>query len=95
MKKYILVLVLFLNVALAFADDDGAPPPPDTDCECCIGLPPAEESDCLIACEADPEQDYCDTVVPIDSNILILLALGISFGTYTFYQINKKRQFEN
>ncbi|WP_432672619.1 hypothetical protein [Flavobacterium sp. SM2513] len=84
MKKYILALFFTF---LCFQINYGQIAPPG--CECCAGLAGPELTACLTACDEDPEGDFCSDPLPIDSNILVLLALGISFGGYSVYQ-NKK-----
>jgi len=97
MKKYILLSFLLFTINLSFAQ--GPPGPGDT-CPCCeelidvnTGLPfPGSEADyatCTSECTAG--NNPC---VPIDSGLLILLALGTSFGIFKVYK-NKKSQFEN
>ncbi len=87
MKKYIIALFFIIAVANFNYAQDGPLPPPG--CECCAGVP--DEAACLIACDqwAGPG-DYCSDLVPINSNILFLFALALSFGAYSVYQSKRK-----
>jgi hypothetical protein len=82
MKKYFLALFFtILCCQLNYAD--GPPGPPG--CECCAGAP--DEAACLTACGShEGPGPYCDDLVPIDSNILFLFALAVSFGSYSVYK---------
>ena len=97
MKKYILALFFaFLCFQINYGQNPEGPP----GCPCCAGLsgtlldPNTPLGACFQACEDDDEGDYCDSVVPIDSNIFLLLGLAISLGGYSVYQ-NKKRLAKN
>ncbi|MFY0482316.1 PID-CTERM protein-sorting domain-containing protein [Flavobacterium sp. PLA-1-15] len=96
MKKYIVLFVCLFGLNVGFAQPGG---PPNA-CPCCDellanpeeGPTPSEEADytaCINACNAG--ESPC---APIDSGILLLLALGTSLGVYKVYK-NKKRQLEN
>ena len=98
MKKYIILLFLVFSCNIGFSQCEGTPPPPpECDCEnCChlLGL----DADCEYTVKT-PEYETCAdanncTTVPIDSAILILILLGVSFGIYKV-NLNKKRQLEN
>jgi|GEM_PF-5734835 len=96
MKRYLILLAFLFSINLSFAQ-----PNPGNTCPCCeenfidpnTSEPyPGQEDeylDCTNDCTAG--NNPC---VPIDSGILILLALGTSFGIFKVYK-NKKRQFEN
>ncbi|RZK10359.1 MAG: hypothetical protein EOO46_10995 [Flavobacterium sp.] len=95
MKKYIVLLVCLFGLNVSFAQ---GPPGPGETCPCCDefkdenGVIPGKEAEaleCDNACAAG--ESPC---APIDSGILLLLALGTSLGVYKVYK-NKKRQLEN
>lgn len=93
MKKYILALCFtVLCLQISFSQGGGPPLPPG--CECCGGLVNPELTDCLTACDNDPEGDFCSDTLPLDSNIFLLFGLAITFGAYSVYQ-NKKRLLNN
>lgn len=94
MKKYIVLFVCLFGLNVGFSQPGG---PPNA-CPCCDefgnedGPNDGEEqeyTDCINACNAG--ESPC---APIDSGILLLLALGTSLGVYKVYK-NKKRQLEN
>lgn len=97
MKKYILILFFLSNVNLGFSQCEGAPPPPsECDCDGCCELLGQDPDTCewtvITPAYTDCAELTCPPV-PIDSNILILLAFGVSLGIFKLYE-NKKRQFE-
>lgn len=87
MKKYLLAL-FFAVSSLQVSFSQGPPGPPG--CECCAGLSDPDLTACLTACDNDPEGDYCSDPLPLDSNILVLLGVALSFGTYSVYQSRKR-----
>jgi len=89
MKKFLLALC-FTVLGLQFMY---APPPPPG-CECCAGIPEPELAQCIDDCDNDPEGDWCSDTLPLDSNMVFLLAVALAFGTYSVYQ-NKKRLQKN
>lgn len=90
MNKFILaIFTTFLFLQISYAQV--VPPPPDGGCDECDELLAAGLTAQGEACQA---ANGC-TTVPINSDILLLFGLGLSFGTYAIYNNNKKRQFEN
>jgi hypothetical protein len=81
MKKYILALFFIISIAnFSFGQPDGPP----VFCDDCDVYGPGQPL-------ADPVQydncraENCPTL-PIDSNILFLFALAVSFGSYSVYK---------
>jgi len=98
MKNYI--LGLFFIISIANVSFGQAPGPPG--CECCGGLPgtlfdvDTPLGACFAECEAWQGPGlYCDRVVPINSNILFLFVLALTFGSYSIYKANKERRLDN
>lgn len=75
-----------MQTGLAIAQDDTAPPPPG-------------EQSCSVCGEPDLTQEYidycnenCNTPLPADDSIHILMAVGLVFGTFViFKKINHKK----
>lgn len=98
MKRYFILFILLFSINLSFSQ--GGPPVGQHPCPCCedfidedTGEPFEGSEGDYAACDAacTPGNSPC---LPIDSGILILIALGASLGILKVYQ-NKKRQFEN
>ena len=93
MKKYILVLFLIITAAnFSYGQGPGAPPGYTSCADCEEGysngdIPTSEGYENCLA------YFNCNTV-PIDSNILVLFSLAISFGAYSVYK-NKKKLLKN
>lgn len=98
MKKVFFIIVLLFSFSWGFAQPGG-----EDFCECCeemidedTGLPyigqESEYAICSSKCDAyynSGGPNPCGSI-PIDSNIILLLILGIGVGSYKIYTIRKR-----
>lgn len=90
MKKF-LVAICFTILSLQYSF--GQPPTPPG-CECCGTLTGTDLSQCLDACDNDPEGDYCSDTLPLDSNMFVLFGAAILLGGYVMIK-NKSKWVKN